>query len=277
MKTSILTLAAAIVSWLGTAIACAQTTVTFEELPLGSSGYYNGSDGAGGWSSQGVSFRNSYNATWQSWGGWSYSNVSDAVTPGFTNQYAAFTGGGANGSGGVNIGETYAIATGSNAWFNLPSVSLLQSVEITNTTYTALSMRDGDQFAKKFGGMSGNDPDFFEVIFRGYDSLGGVGNVTGEVKVALADFRSANNLDDYILNRWLQVDLTALSQARSVKLAYASSDVGQFGINTPLYVAMDNLTFTAVPEPTSLALCGAIAAAGWGWRRVRKRNSTACR
>jgi hypothetical protein len=135
-------------------------------------------------------------------------------------------------------------------------------------------MQNGDQLAREGGGRSGNDPDFFELTIRGYDSLGGVGNVTGEVKVMLADYRSANNLDDYILNRWLQVDLTALSEARSVKLAYASSDVGQFGINTPLYVAMDNLTFTAVPEPTSFALSAAIAAAGWGWRRVRKRNST---
>lgn len=274
MKLSILAIATAFAALFGSSFCNAQTTITFEELPLGGSGFYNGSDGAGGWSSQGVSFRNSYNPRFGSWGGWAYSNVSDTTTPGFTNQYAAFTGGGSDGLGGVSVGQKYAIATGSNAWFNLPSVSLLQTVDITNTTYAALSMQNGDQFAKKFGGMSGNDPDFFEVIFRGYDSLGGVGNVTGEVKVTLADFRFTNNSDDYILNRWLQVDLTALSQARSVKLAYASSDVGQFGINTPLYVAMDNLTFTAVPEPTSLALCGAIAAAGWGWRRVRKRTST---
>jgi hypothetical protein len=270
MKTSILYLVAILGALAFDSMSQAQKTITFEELAVGSNGYYNGSDGAGGWISQGVSFRNSYNPAWGSWSGWAYSNVSDPVTPGFGNQYASFAGGGSNGVGGAAIGQKYAIATGTNAWFNLPSISLLRSVDITNTTYTALSMKHGDQFAKKFGGTSGNDPDFFEVTLRGYDGLGGAGNTTGAVTVALADFRFANNLDDYILNRWLTVDLSTLSESRSVKLEFRSSDVGQWGINTPLYVAMDNITFTAVPEPTSFVLCIAIAGAGLGWRRMNR-------
>lgn len=277
MKLSILAIATSFAALFGSSFCNAQTTITFEELPLGGSGFYNGvttTPATTQWISQGVSFSNNH----YPWGfdGWAYSNHTDTTTKGVENQYSAFTGGGSTGGGGVAPGQTYAIAYGNEdvARFTLPSISLLNSVDITNTTYAALSMRDGDSFAKKFGGSTGADPDFFEVIFRGYEGVNGTGRLTGEVKVALADFRSANSSDDYILNRWLNVDLTMLSEVRSVSLEFTSSDVGRFGINTPLYVAMDNLTFTAVPEPTSLALCGAIAAAGWGWRRVRKRTST---
>lgn len=249
--------------------ALSQTTVTFDEFQLSPNSYYNGSDGAGGWGSQGVSFSNSYNASWGSWSGWAYSNVVDTTTIGFTNQYASYAGGGANGVGGVAIGQNYAIATGSRATINLPTISLLQSVDITNSTYAALSMANGDQFAKRFGGQTGNDPDWFQVTLRGYDGLDATGNQTGSVTVDLADYRFANNAQDYILDDWCTVDLSILTGVRSVRLEFASSDVGIYGMNTPAYVAMDNLRFSAVPEPTSLALCGAIAIAGWGVRRWR--------
>jgi hypothetical protein len=52
------------------------------------------------------------------------------------------------------------------------------------------------------------------------------------------------------------MDLTSLGGAKSLSFDYASSDVGQFGINTPLYFAMDNLTLSVVPEPSSALLAG---------------------
>jgi hypothetical protein len=38
-------------------------------------------------------------------------------------------------------------------------------------TYAALSMRDGDGFAKQFGGASGDDPDYFLLTITGRDAL----------------------------------------------------------------------------------------------------------
>lgn len=45
----------------------------------------------------------------------------------------------------------------------------VERMEVTNTTYTALSMRDGDAFAKKF---TAEDEDFFSVNFEGFDADG---------------------------------------------------------------------------------------------------------
>lgn len=122
---------------------------------------------AGGFTSQGAFFNNNYNPTFQSWSGWSYSNTTDTTTPGFLNQYSAYTGGGFNGSS--NYGVAFTFAPGS-AYIDLPTGLSAKSARITNTTYAALSILNGDQFAKKFGGASGNDPDFFLFNITGLDA-----------------------------------------------------------------------------------------------------------
>ncbi len=253
----------------------AQTSVvSFESLPVPGSGFFNG-DTAGGspyrnnftitgtgafgetlqtWEMDSLDFFNSFESTFGSWNGFSWSNISDNTTPGFTNQYAAYPGGGSDGAGGMNLNENYAVAFSDASYFNLPENTSLQSVDLTNTTYAALSMANGDSFGKTFGGESGNEEDFFKINLVGYDQVDRGGNQTGSVEFFLADFRFSDNSLDYILNQWATVDLTSLGSVRSVGVTFASSDVGAFGINTPTYFAMDNLTFTttAVPEPSGL-------------------------
>ena len=72
--------------------------VDFEDLSLSTEPFYNGSDGAGGFSSGGASFPNNYNSQYNSWIGWSYSNMTDGETQGFGNQYSAYPASGGNGS-----------------------------------------------------------------------------------------------------------------------------------------------------------------------------------
>ena len=61
----------------------------------------------------------------------------------------------------------------------------ITGVLVTNSTYAAISMRDGDQFAKKFGGESGDDPDFFRLVAHGYKD----GSLTDSVEFFLADYQ----------------------------------------------------------------------------------------
>lgn len=227
----------------------------------GGGAYWNGSDASGGFASQGIQFLNNYDSVYGSWNDWSYSNTTDATTAGITNQYSAYTGGAHSGS---NYGVYYV------PWTPTPTVtaaapSTFQGMYVTNTTYAALSMLNGDPFAKKFGGASGNDQDWFLLTITGKDTNGAA---TGSVDFYLADYRFSNNASDYIIDDWTFVDLIPLgNNVKGLEFSISSSDVGQWGMNTPAFFAMDSLT--VVPEPSTLALlCGAgIVGAVWPYRR----------
>lgn len=257
----------------GSTTALADVVIDFSDKSLAANSFYNGgpTTNTNGWASGTVQFGNSYNSSFGGfWNGFSYSNVNNPTNPSFVNQYAAITGTGVGGSGNYAVG--YA---GSSAYFNLPDDYRISSVSLTNTTYTYFSMLNGDSFAKKFGGVSGNEADFYRVTFTGYDQLqsngAATGNATGSVVFSLADFTFADNSQDYILNTWSSVNLSSLGSAKSVRLSYSSSDVGAFGINTPTYLAFDNLVITAVPEPGSLGLVAvSILACGLRRRKAEK-------
>jgi hypothetical protein len=245
--------------------------ISFEDKSLGPNSFYNGGpvSNNNGWTSGNVFFNNSYSSDFGGfWSGWSYSNVRNNTTPGFGNQYAAFPGGGVGGSG------NYAVAYTSNPlYFDLPTDFRAESARIANTTYAALSMINGDPFAKKFGGATGNDPDFFLLTIRGFENVGAQGNVTGSIPFYLADYRSANNALDYVVSDWQLVDLTSLGNARSIAFTFSSSDVGAFGINTPTYFALDDVSIAAVPEPTSSLFVAMATTIAWYARMRRLRRS----
>ncbi|GBF81966.1 DUF4465 domain-containing protein [Aphanothece sacrum] len=243
--------------------------IDFEDLPLAPESFYNGSDSAGGFTSQGAFFNNRFNSTFNSWSGWSYSNTTDTTTPGFTNQFSAITGGGFAGSS--NYGVAFTFSPGSSL-INLPANTTIESMRITNTTYAALSMLNGDQFGKKFGGVSGNDPDFFLLTITG---LNANNQTVGTVDFYLADYRFADNSQDYIVNQWEQVNLSSLQGATTLSFALTGSDVGAFGLNTPAYFAVDNLELKTVPEPSSILgfLALATLGASSAFRNKQKRNN----
>jgi hypothetical protein len=247
-------------------------TIDFEDKSLPPNTFYNGADLAGGFTTRGTFFNNSYSGGF--WSGWSYSNTSDTITAGFGNQYSAITGAGAGGGGIYGVAFNYASGT---SYINLPSGTQPLSVSITNTTYAALSMQNGDSFAKKFGGATGNDPDFFLLSIEARSDLNGTGSIIGTVPFYLADYRFADNSLDYIINTWKTIDLRTLPEGtQSLTFDLTSSDVGEFGMNTPSYFALDMLV-VAVPEPGVITLLTSTitgCAIFWRWRAssLKRRN-----
>ncbi|MDG2222133.1 MAG: DUF4465 domain-containing protein [Rubripirellula sp.] len=222
---------------------------------LSAESFYNGSDEAGGFVSDGMFFSNEYNPVWGNWSGWSYSKTTDTTTAGFTNQYSVFVEGDGLSQGRGALGsDTYAVA----AAFSTPRVvrnpmihGAFQTIEVANTTYAALSMQQGDDFAKKFGGPTGNDPDFFLLTIEGLDSAG---QSTGTVDFYLADFRSEDNQYDYIVDQWTTVDVSTLGDAVELTFSLTSSDNGSFGMNTPAYVAADRFSFADPRQPKQVTV-----------------------
>jgi hypothetical protein len=116
---------------------------------------------------------------------------------------------------------------------------IVQGFYATNSTYSAQSMKNGDLYAKKFGGTTGDDPDWFKLTIRKWYN----GTLTNDsVDFYLADYRFANNSEDYIVSDWHWVDLTSLGNVDSLQFLLSSTDVGTFGINTPLFFCIDNFT-----------------------------------
>lgn len=217
-----------------------QTTTDFEDFSLALDTFLNGSATTTGFSSGNLNFDNVYDSQFGSWYGFSISTMRDVTTASFTNQYSCIAGEGNAQS--ATYGVAYMSYLTGNATMKLTGNAAggaLEGMYINNSTYAYLSMRDGDMVAKKFGGASGDDPDYFYVSIQKYLA----GNlVEDSIIFYLADFRSSDNNQDYIVNEWTYIDLSSLGNADSLSFTLYSSDVGQFGINTPLYFCVDDIT-----------------------------------
>ena len=227
----------------------AQQTIGFEKVILSPETFNNGATGSGGFVENGVVFSNEYHIS--NYGnyatGFSVSNKTDITTAGSGNQYSAFTGSGHN---STNYGIFTPDGTISFAGQGVD----LDSFKITNTTYAAISMRDGDQFAKKFGSVNGasgnpdgtNGNDYLRVwiIAQRED-----GSKIDSTVFYLADFRFSDNNQDYIVNTWKNVDLTFLKETvYTLSFKFESSDNSVYSgvvyANTPTYFAIDDLVIS---------------------------------
>ena len=207
---------------------------TFDVVPLKLNGNYNGSDQKGGFWNGHFYYRNSYDTAWKSWSGIAVSNNTDTITNSYTNEYSSITGGGINGT------KNYAICYGGGVI--IPEKSeRLTGFYVTNTTYTYRTIKDGSAFSKKFGGATGNDKDWYRLKIMSFS----VGLKSDSLLFYLADYQNDDNAKDYILNKWTWVDLGSFKTSDSLVLSFESSDVGQFGINTPTYAAIDDVN--AIP------------------------------
>ncbi|MCZ2355166.1 MAG: DUF4465 domain-containing protein [Bacteroidia bacterium] len=229
-------------------VSKAQVVADFDDLQPTIRGYWNGSDGSGGFSSGICHFWNSYDSTWNSWIGWAYSFMYDTVTTGLGNQYSAYA------TPLPGSFRQFGLSYGQQNGFQIQSsftsgYGYLNSLSIANSTYAAWAMRDGDAFSKKFGGPSGNDPDYFKIVFKGFLQ----GNLTDTVEFYLADYRFTNNNLDYILKGFHSINLTQLGLIDSLGFELFSSDTGMAWINTPTYVCFDNIEYM-IPTNTNHTL-----------------------
>ena len=226
-------------------VSIAQDVATFDSLSLDAGSFWNGSTSSYGEYSTTkqdsiFTFENHFSrldygfGLMESWGGFSYSKMKDDTTAGYNNQYSAITAGGAKGS------ENYAVfnlAMGRDTVL-LSKDDKLDSVFITNSTYAYLSMKEGDMFAKQFGGTSGDDEDWFLLTIRGLRD----GVATDTIEFYLADYSFADNGQDYIVDEWIKVDLADLDTVDMLEFSLTSSDTGDYGMNTPAFFCLDNLS-----------------------------------
>jgi len=232
---------------LGAIAANAQTVATFDDLVLSKADTYyvnysaSGSDV--GFNDGLAHFPCVYDTSggYVVWSYFAYSNMTDSITSGFGNQYAAKTG------IGYDTSHNYAVASclnpltyADNAILYLDSSAIGKAVSgfyVTNSTYAYNAMRDGGVInypARKF-----HSGDWFLLTIKGVkDSV----LTKDSVNFYLADFRFSDTDSNYILNTWQWVNLLPLGHVDTLLFTLTSSDTGVYGMNTPSYFCMDNFT-----------------------------------
>jgi hypothetical protein len=174
-----------------------------------------------------------YNEEYAYWGGFAQSRVKDADPANglFANQYAVFNDSAAS-------GESFLIYYYDS--YNEPCDILLKKavhlsdVKLNLTTYTYASITNEaiNDFARVF-----TDGDYLKVVFTGMKG----NTVTGVDEFYVVDFRDGK--------REMATDWTAYSfinlgdDYNRIRVTIETTDVGEWGANTPLYIALDDLTY----------------------------------
>lgn len=224
---------------IGCSTAYAQVTVDFEDIELKADTFDNGASLNGAdFVSGGFVFTSDYHSAGDYWDGFSISTQTSTEFKGLQDQYNSCVGCGADSS------KTYAVYYHS-AWadktLNITQAEgkhfTPQSIALTNAAYAFSSMLHGDSYAKKF-----TEKDWFQLHIIGKKN----GAVTDTVTVDLAS-------DGNIIFTWKQIDLSKLGEVDAIQFSMASSDAGQWGMNTPAYVCFDNFTSTVGSTITKIS------------------------
>ena len=192
------------------------------------------SDYSYGYQNDHLEFEYFYNEEYAYWGGFAQSRVKDADDANglFANQYAVYNEAAAS-------GESFLVYYYDS--YNEPcdivvkqqGVSL-RDVMLNLTTYTYASITDEaiNDFARAF-----TDSDYLKVVFTAMKGS----EVTGSVECYVVDYRDGKRA---MTTEWTQFSLANLGEGYDrVRVTIETTDVGEWGANTPLYIAMDNLSY----------------------------------
>ncbi len=210
------------------------TTATFEDIyvpedsalrPTGSGCFYSGSYkfNFGGMPSKNF------------WYGYAPSSETSPEFESLSDQFRSAPGGAFQGSNfAVGYPQGLTIQpTGSD------EAQIIPGFYVTNSAYARNSMTYGDGFTHKF-----TQGDWF--LLQGQVVLE---NGKTEIRdlIYLADYRSENPEEHYILDSWKYVDLSEFGPIKSITFTFDGSDkTPKVGLNTPSYLCLDN--FGARPD-----------------------------
>ncbi len=216
-------------------------TADFEDLGLKTESYWHGTqDGETYFQSGDFQFSTSYNAEWDSWNQFVYSNVTATGFESYAEgQYRNVVGKGAEST------ATFAVVHDAGD-YGTPRIKVasdlaadgvtLDYVYITNSSYAVNSMENGDDFA----GEPFKQGDYMRLEIRGLMDETEGGDVN-KIDFYLADYRSSNAADHYIVKDWRKVDLGALGKVKMLTFRIVSSRANEYGNLLPAYFCLDQL------------------------------------
>lgn len=186
-----------------------------------------------GYDSEFLAFEHFYNEEYGYWGGFAQACSYDMEDGSPANQYSAYNTAAATGEGYMlyyydSFNEPCDILCRYYGEYNFSTVRL------NLTTYTYKTIAEGNDFARAF-----DEGDFLKVTFT---ALLKDKNEGESVDCYVVDYRDGKR---FVADSWSSFDISALKGALwGIRVTMETSDVGEWGANTPLYICMDDLIYT---------------------------------
>lgn len=202
---------------------------SFEAANVGEAGYVYG------YHSQILDFEHHYNEEWGSWAGFAPSTHFDMEDASYDNQFSVYNSSAAS-------GDVFAMFYYDS--FNEPTDILcryygyytFRSVRLNLSTICYKAVTEGNDFARAFA-----DGDYLKVEFIALEENQVEGDV---VEFYAVDYRDGKR---FIADEWNYVDLSSLQgDLWGLRIRITTTDCGEWGANTPLYVCLDDLTYSVI-------------------------------
>ena len=186
-----------------------------------------------GYETDNLTFEHFYNEEFSYWGGFALTRKfdTDAANGLFENQYAVYNASASEGDGALIY---YYDSYNEPCDIVLKDATMLTSVRLNLTTYAYASITDEDinSFARTFA-----DGDYLKVIFTAMYA----DEALDSVECYVVDYRDGKR---FVATNWDIYDLRSLGKGYdAVRVTIETTDVGEYGANTPLYIAIDELNF----------------------------------
>ena len=171
------------------------------------------------------------------WGGFAQSKAFNMEDGSFLNQYSAYNSAAASGDSFLlyyydSYNAPCDILCRYEANYNFTTVRL----NLTTYTYKSITEEDVNTFARVF-----TDGDYIKVTFTALLKEMGEGD---SVDAYVVDYREGKR---FVATNWDMFDISALNgELWGIRMTMETSDVGEWGANTPLYIGLDDLTYSIV-------------------------------
>lgn len=148
-------------------------------------------------------------------------------------------------TGGGHSGSNFAVVTGSqmNEYSECGKITLARAAErifdhlyVCNAAYTYGVIANGNRFNGT--GSLASQQGWFKLIVRGYKA--GSSAAVAVDELFLADYSNGRS---EVLTTWTRFELTNIRKqpVNRIEFDFAGSDMGEYGLNTPTYVCIDDL------------------------------------
>lgn len=146
-------------------------------------------------------------------------------------------------TGAGHSGSNFIVAYESTSLGKAGECTLPEGVEKTfvdmwvcNASYVYGSITIGNDYCTPLKKNKG----WFKLVVRGYRA--GADEPVAEDAIYLADYRSGAG---FCRDKWTRLDLTNIKQqpVNRIDFHFEGSDTGDFGLNTPTYVCIDDIRF----------------------------------